>query len=62
MRIVFIGKVDFCQHCLKEILKNRKKVVSVLTPTKEHADFHSNYTDLSVVAIRLRMEYAEAFT
>jgi len=52
MRIVFIGAVEFSRHCLKEVLKNGGNVVAVLTLPEEKAGFHSDYVDLSDVAVQ----------
>lgn len=55
MRIVFVGAVEFSQHCLEEVLKNGGNVVAVITIAKERATFHSDYADLSEVATRYRV-------
>jgi methionyl-tRNA formyltransferase len=52
MRIVFVGAVEFSRYCLEAVLKNGGDVVAVLTLPKEHAGFHSDYADLSDVAIQ----------
>lgn len=59
MRIIFVGTVEFSQHCLKEVLKNGGNVVAVYTLAKPDAGFHSDYTDLSNVAIRYQISYYE---
>ena len=59
MRIVFVGTVEFSQHCLKEVLKNGGNVVAVYTLRKSNAGFHSDYTDLSNVAIRYQIPHYE---
>jgi len=50
MRIVFIGTVDFSEHCLQEILVNGGNVVAVLTLAPDKAKFNSDYVDLSSLA------------
>lgn len=52
MRIVFVGAVDFSRHCLQQVLDCGGNVVAVFTLAKEDAGFHSDYADLSDVAIR----------
>ena len=52
MRIVFVGAVEFSRHCLEEVVKNGGNVVAVLTLAKEHAGFHSDYADLSDIAMQ----------
>ena len=57
MRILFIGAIQFSQHCLSEILKNGGNVVAVLTLAKEHAGFHSDYADLSGIALQYKVPF-----
>jgi methionyl-tRNA formyltransferase len=50
MRIVFIGTVDFSQHCLQEVLRCGGKAVAVLTLSPERSRFNTDYADLRPVA------------
>lgn len=52
MRIMFVDTVEGSRHCLKKVLKNGGNVVAVFTLAKEYAGFHSDYADLSDVAIQ----------
>lgn len=52
MRIVFAGVVDFSRHCLQQVGDCGGNVVAVLTLAKGDAGFHSDYADLSDVAIQ----------
>lgn len=49
MRIIFIGAVDFSQHCLKVLLKNHGRVVGIVTTT--NAGNNSDYSDLTPIAV-----------
>jgi len=50
MKILFVGMVDFSQHCLKEIIDLGGRVVGVLTIEQQYAKFNSDYCDLSSLA------------
>jgi len=52
MRIMFIGAVDFSQHCLQEVLDNGGQVVAVLNPEPSYARSNSDYKDLSPLAVK----------
>jgi len=48
MRIVYIGTVDFSEHCLRVVLENRASVVGIVT-SKDPTD-NSDYCDLTPLA------------
>ena len=49
MKIVFIGNVDFSHHCLRFLLKNKGRVVGIVTTTATKNN--SDYYDLSSTAV-----------
>lgn len=48
MRIVFIGCVDFSQHCLQELIKRNENVVGIFS--KKISTYHSDFKDLWPIA------------
>lgn len=49
MRIIYIGAVDFSQHCLKVVLGNQGDVVGIVTT--KNAKNNSDYLDLTPIAV-----------
>ena len=50
MRIVFVGAVQFSDHCLKQVIAGSGDVVGVITLQAEDARFNSDYANLSGTA------------
>lgn len=49
MRIIYIGAVDFSQHCLRVVLGNQGRVVGIVTT--KNAKNNSDYSDLTPIAV-----------
>jgi len=49
MRIIYIGAVDFSQHCLRVVLKSQGEVVGIVTT--KNASNNSDYYDLTPIAV-----------
>jgi methionyl-tRNA formyltransferase len=49
MRIIYIGAVDFSQHCLRVVLKSQGRVVGIVTT--KNARNNSDYYDLTPIAV-----------
>lgn len=54
MNIVFIGAVEFSEHCLKVLLAESEQVVGVIVP--EDASQYSDYADLKPLALSQKIE------
>lgn len=51
MRIVFVGAVEFSRHCLEAVFKADGDVVAVVTIARAKSGTHSDYADLSGLAV-----------
>lgn len=56
-RIVFIGAVDFSNHCLLQTINHRGNIVGVITLDPKYSSRHSDYIDLSHTAIDFNIPY-----
>ena len=52
MRIVYVGAVEFSEHCLREVLENGGNVVAIITLAPKLAGVHSDFADLSTLAAK----------
>ncbi len=55
MRIVYVGAVEFSRCCLEEIMRQGAEVVALFTLPRDRASFHSDYADLSEIALARRV-------
>ena len=55
MRILFVGAVEFSQHCLRQVVERGGNVVGVMTVSPQDSGFNSDYVDLAETASALRI-------